>query len=312
MHAPPVSVIPHAVRSPIRLTWTLLTLAAAAAATPAVPSTGDALRLWPHRAPRAATTAPAEVPTLTCFPPASGTANGTAVVICPGGGYSHLSPVREGSDVAQWLAGHGVYAAVLAYRVNAPQPAPMLDGQRAVRTLRFHAKDWGIDRHRIGIMGFSAGGHVASTVGTHYDTGIPGTGDPVQDESCRPDFMLLIYPVVTMRQGITHPGSRHVLLGDQPPQKLVDLYSNETQVTADTPPAFIAASRTDKTVPVKNSELLADALRTRRVPVQLLEFPTGGHGYGMALTAPELNWTDPCLAWMKGRGLLAAAATQPK
>ena len=153
MHASSVSVIPTGVRSPIRLTWTLLALAAATA----VPSTGDVLRLWPHRAPRAATTAPALVPTLTCFPPEPGTANGTAVVICPGGGYLHLSTVREGSDVAKWLAGHGVYAAVLAYRVNAAQPAPMLDGQRAVRTLRYHAKAWGIDRHRIGIMGFSAG-----------------------------------------------------------------------------------------------------------------------------------------------------------
>ena len=304
-------------RHPSLLALPVLTLAAAPPPPPptaAVPTAGDVFRIWPARAPRATGDDPAQTPTLTCFPPAPGTANGTAVVVCPGGGYSHLATGYEGADVARWLAGHGVFAAVLAYRVNVSQPAPMLDGQRAVRLLRYHAKDWGINPGRIGVMGFSAGGHVASTVGTHYDTGIPGTGDPVQNVSCRPDFMLLIYPVITMRAGVTHPGSRHVLLGDHPSPKLVDLYSNETQVTADTPPAFIAASRTDKVVPVQNSVMFADALKRRKVPVEFLELPTGNHGYGMAPAQPELAvWTDQCLAWMRGRGLLTAAATaRPK
>ena len=158
-------------------------------------------------------------------------------------------------------------------------------------------------------MGFSAGGHVASTVGTHYDTGIPKTGDPVQDESCRPDFMLLVYPVITMRAGITHPGSRHILLGDHPPEKLVDLYSNESQVTADTPPAFIVHSRPDQTVPIKNSELFAEALKSHKVPVELLILPTGGHGWGLAKNDPAVAvWADKCLAWMAGRGANGAAA----
>jgi acetyl esterase/lipase len=271
------------------------------------PATGEAIHLWPGKAPRAVGTGPDETPTLTCYPPAAGTANGCAVVVCPGGGY-HLLAGHEGKDVAEWLSAHGVYAVVLAYRVTVPAPAPMLDGQRAIRMVRFHAADWGIDRHRIGIMGFSAGGHVASTVGTHWDTGIPKTGDPVQDESCRPDFMLLVYPVISMRTGITHPGSRHILLGDRPPEQLVALYSNEGQVTDKTPPAFIAASVVDKVVPVKNSELFADALRRHKVPVQLLELPTGNHGFGLAPNDPAVSvWTGKCLDWMRGRGLLTPA-----
>ncbi len=301
-------------RYPALLALPLLMLIGAAATAPAGPGTGDVMRLWPRRAPRATGDEPAQVPTITCFPPAAGTANGTAVIVCPGGGYAGLAAGHEGADVARWLAGHGVFAAVLSYRVKVQQPAPMLDGQRAVRFLRAHAKGWGINGHRIGIMGFSAGGHVASTVGTHYDTGIPRTGDPVQDESCRPDFMLLIYPVITMKTGVTHPDSRHELLGDAPPPKLVELYCNEAQVTTDTPPAFIAASRTDKVVPIQNSRLFAEALRRRKVPVELLEFATGNHGYGMAQGHPELDWTDPCIAWLNGRGLLAPekATTRPR
>ncbi len=298
-------------RHPSRLALALLAVTAAGPAPAAPPAAGDVLPIWPGRAPRATADDDAQTPTLTCFPPAPGTATGAACVVCPGGGYTGLMMGHEGTDVARWLAAHGVYAAVLKYRVNVPQPAPMLDGQRAVRFLRFHATDWGVDRHRIGLLGFSAGGHVASTVGTHWDTGIPKTHDPVQDESCRPDFLVLGYPVITMQAGLTHPGSRHVLLGDRPADKLVALYSNEQQVTKDTPPTFVFASKTDDVVPVRNSELFADALRKRKVPVELLEFPTGGHGYGMAVGHPELDWTDPCLAWMKGQGLLTPAKAKP-
>ncbi len=289
----------------------LLLMTTAAAPTPVpTPSTGTVLRLWPGRAPRATDDTAAQTPTLTCFPPAAGTTpTGTAVVVCPGGGYHFLADGHEGTDVARWLAARGVFAAVLDYRVNVPQPAPMLDGQRAVRTLRGHARDWGFDPHRVGIMGFSAGGHVATSVATHWDTGIPHA-DAVQGESCRPDFMLLAYPVVSMVAGITHPGSRHVLLGDRPPQQLVSLYSNDTQVTARTPPAFIVHSRPDPIVPVKNSELLADALRRHHVSVELLELPTGGHGYGLATGKPEGVWTEKCLDWMRGRGLLTPSAAK--
>ena len=189
----------------------------------------------------------------------------------------------------------------------------MLDGQRAVRLVRANAKAWGIDPHRVGIMGFSAGGHVASTVATHYDTGIPKTGDPVQDESCRPDFQVLVYPVITMRVGITHPGSRHILIGDRPASKVEALYSNEQQVTADTPPAFVVASTPDAVVPVKNSQLYVAALKSHKVAVDYLELPTGNHGYGLAKADPAVGvWTDKCLDWMRGRGLLTPPAAKRK
>jgi acetyl esterase/lipase len=272
------------------------------------PVNGEPMRLWKGKAPRALGDDPADIPMLIPFLTDSAAANGTAVVICPGGGYAGLTMDYEGTDVAKWFNKHGVAAFVLKYRVNPyGQPAPMLDGQRAVRTVRHNAAAWGIDPYRIGIMGFSAGGHVASTVGVHYDFGIPATDDPVNEESCRPDFMLLIYPVITMRDKIAHEGSKHVLLGDKPPQKLVTFYSNETQVTEKTPPAFIVHSKTDPVVQVKNSQLFAEALKKHDVPVEYLELPTGGHGYGMAAGDPKLSiWTDKCLEWMKGRGLLAA------
>ena len=268
------------------------------------PLEGTSIHVWPGRAPRAATDKPDDTPTLTCFWPAAGKAVGTSVVVCPGGGYAGLAMDYEGTDVARWLADHGVAAFVLKYRVNREQPVPLIDGQRSVRVVRTRARDWGLDPNRVGVMGFSAGGHVASSVGTHYDDGILGD-DPVNRRSCRPDFMLLIYPVITMQEKVTHPGSKHILLGDHAPKKLVDFYSNELQVTADTPPAFLAASRTDEVVPVKNSELFADALKHHNVAAELLELPTGNHGYGMALGQPELSvWTDKCLAWMSGQGLL--------
>ncbi len=269
------------------------------------PLEGTTIHVWPARAPRATTDKPDDTPTLTCFWPAAGKAVGTSVVVCPGGGYAGLMMDGEGTDVARWLADHGVATFVLKYRVNRQQPAPMLDGQRAVRLVRARARDWGLDPNRVGIMGFSAGGHVASSVGTHYDDGIIGTDDPVSRRSCRPDFMLLIYPVITMQEKVTHPGSKLILLGEKPPKKLVDFYSNELQVTDDTPPAFLAASKTDEVVPVKNSELFADALKRHKVAAELLELPTGNHGFGMAKGQPELSvWTDKCLAWMGGQDLL--------
>ena len=236
-------------------------------------------------------------------------ANGCGVVICPGGGYSGVCMSYEGVDVAKWFAEHGVAAFVLNYRVSPyGQPIPMLDGQRAVRTVRFNAKLWGVDPKRIGIMGFSAGGHVASTVGTHYDNGIAKTEDPINAVNCRPDFMLLIYPVITMKDKITHPGSKHVLIGDKPPEKLLNLYSNELQVTDETPPTFLVHSVTDDVVPVKNSELFYAALKSHQVPCEFVKLPTGGHGYGMAMNDPAIHvWTDKCLTWMTAQKLFEPA-----
>ncbi len=276
------------------------------------PTTGQVIRLWTDRAPRATGDTPADVPTLTSYLPDPDKANGCAVVVCPGGGYTDLMTDYEGAAPAKWLADHGIAAFVLRYRINPyGQPIPMLDGQRAIRLLRFHSKAWGIDWRRIGIMGFSAGGHVASTVGTHFDPYIPGATDPVNHQSCRPDFMLLIYPVISMRDKITHPGSRHVLLGDHPPQKLLNLYSNESQVTDDTPPAFIVHSKPDTVVPVKNSQLFAEALKRHKIPCELLELETGEHGFGLGGNDSKVSiWTTRCLDWMKAQGLLSPAKKQ--
>jgi acetyl esterase/lipase len=277
------------------------------------PSNGEEVRLWPGKAPRAQGDKPADIPALTCFFPDAAKANGTAIVICPGGGYSGLSMTSEGTDEAHWFNDHGIAAFVLKYRVSPyGQPVPMLDGQRAIRVVRHNATDWGINPKRIGIMGFSAGGHVASTVGTHYDDGLPkpkeGPFDPVLSESCKPDFMILVYPVITMKDKITHEGSRHVLLGDKPGAVYINLYSNELHVDKDTPPTFIAASKTDTVVPVKNSELFADALKKNKVPYEFVELETGDHGYGMAANDPKVSvWTDKCMDWLKGRGLLERA-----
>ena len=270
------------------------------------PAAGEIIRLWTQRAPRATGDKDADIPTLTAFLADPAKANGCAVIICPGGGYANVMMSYEGVDVAKWFNEHGVCAFVLKYRVSPyGQPIPMIDGQRAIRLVRSNSKAWGIDYKRIGIMGFSAGGHVASSVGTHWDKYIPGSDDPISGQSCRPDFMVLVYPVITMKEKITHPGSKHILLGDKPPQKLVDLYSNELQVKNDTPPAFIVHSKPDDVVPVKNSELFADALKYHKVPYEFLELPTGGHGYGMAVNDPKISvWTDACLKWMDKQGLM--------
>jgi acetyl esterase/lipase len=292
----------------------LLPLVAGLAMDPATkpverPSPGDVIRLWKDRAPRSTGDKDADIPTITAYLADPAKANGAAVVICPGGGYSGLTMTYEGVDVAKWFNQHGVSAFVLKYRISPyGQPAPLLDGQRAIRLVRLNAKAWGIDYKRIGIMGFSAGGHVASSVGTHWDKYVPGSDDPVLGQSCRPDFMILVYPVITMKDKITHPGSRKVLLGDHPPQKLINLYCNEEQVKDDTPPTFIVASKTDDIVPVKNSELFAAALKSHKVPYEFLELPTGGHGYGMATNDPKLSiWTDKCLEWMDKQGLMKGA-----
>jgi len=280
----------------------------AATAPTAIPVPGDVLRLWHDRAPRATGDNDADIPTLIAFLPDPAKANGCAVIICPGGGYSHLAMDYEGTDVAKWLNDHGIAAFVLKYRLKPyGQPVPMLDAQRAIRLVRYNSKAWGINWKHFGIMGFSAGGHVASTVGTHWDPYIPASPDPINGQSCRPDFMLLVYPVITMKEKITHPGSRHILLGDHPPQKLVDFYSNELQVRDDTPPAFIVASKTDTVVPVKNSELFYQALKSRKIPCEFLELSTGSHGFGLAKEDPKVGiWTDRCLAWMEKTGFLKA------
>lgn len=264
------------------------------------------LLLWPAGAPAAVGTAPADHPTITPYLPPAGTATGAAVLVFPGGGYGHLSMEKEGSEVAQWLASRGVTAFVVQYRLGPAyrHPTMLRDAQRAIRTVRSRAADWGVDPARLGILGFSAGGHLVSTAGTHFDAGSSGDVDPVQRVSSRPDFMVLIYPVITMRDSITHAGSRRNLIGEPPDSALQWQLSNETQVTRETPQSFIVASTDDRAVPVENSLLFYAALRRAAVPVELHVFEKGAHGFGLAPANPVLaQWLGLCEAWLRVRGL---------
>jgi acetyl esterase/lipase len=265
--------------------------------------------LWATGAPGALGSSQKDQPEITPYLPSEGRANGTAVVIFPGGGYRNLSMDKEGSEVANWLAGTGVTAFVVRYRLgpNYHHPVMLGDAQRAIRTVRSRAAEWGIDPRRIGIIGFSAGGHLASTAGTHFDGGASSSTDVIERVSSRPDFMLLIYPVITMRESVTHRGSRQNLIGEPPDTALVRLLSNETQVTRDTPPTFLVHSTDDKTVPVENSLLFYQALRSASVPVEMHIFERGGHGYGLAPADPVLSaWSRACESWMRRHGWLGS------
>jgi acetyl esterase/lipase len=268
--------------------------------------------LWPSDVPGKVSPDAADQPSLTIFLPAKEKATGTAVVICPGGGYGGLAVGHEGRDVAQWLTDRGVAAFMLQYRVakrgklDPPiHPGPLQDAQRAIRTVRARAAELGIDPHRVGIWGFSAGGHLASSAGTHFDAGKTDAADPVERISCRPDFLILAYPVITFTQPSAHRGSRNNLLGPNPDPKLVEAFSNELQVTKDTPPTFLFHTEEDKGVPPENSRLFEAACKKAGVPVELVIFEKGAHGVGLAPKDPVLSkWPDRLEAWLKGRGLL--------
>jgi len=224
--------------------------------------------------------------------------NGTAVVICPGGGYGTLVTGPEGHGIASWLNKHGITGVVLEYRLpKGRSNVPLLDAQRAIRTVRSNAKAWGIDPAKVGIMGFSAGGHLASTAGTHFDDGDPKADDPIDKNGCRPDFMVMVYPVIIMDEK-THAGCRENLLGKNPDQKLMDLFSNEKQVTAKTPPAFLAHAKDDKVVGPEHSKAFHDALQMNKVPSKYLELPSGGHGLNGYKGPMWDAWQEQSLAWL--------------
>lgn len=279
--------------------------------TPAVAAeqrADEVVTLWPEGAPGANGDAEPDVPTITvCLPPKE-TANGCAVVICPGGGYGHLAKQHEGYDIADWLNSFGVAGFILRYR-HAPQyqhPAPMLDVQRALRTVRARADEWGVDPDRIGVMGFSAGGHLASTAGTHFDNGESSADDPIDRVSCRPDFMILCYPVISLTTEYTHRGSRKNLLGEAPEEKLVASLSNELQVTAETPPTFLFHTTADRAVPPENSVLFYLALRKAGVPAEMHIYQDGRHGLGLAPKQPAVvSWPDRCRDWLDVQGVLS-------
>jgi len=236
---------------------------------------------------------------------------GTAVVICPGGGYGILAYEHEGREIAQWLNDHGITGVILRYRMFPYRhPVPMMDVQRALQTVRANADKWGLDHQRIGVLGFSAGGHLASTAATHFAKADPDSDDPVERVTSRPDFAVLIYPVVTMREW-SHGGSRRNLLGPEPTDDLIALLSNEEQVGANTPPTFLVHSKDDRAVPIKNSEAFLAALKQHDVPGELMVFDTGGHGYGLGRGRNDPDkthetdaWPTRCVEWFGEQGLL--------
>lgn len=229
-------------------------------------------------------------PRMLAFPAAKEKANGTAVLICPGGGYSGVSQIKEGEEFARWFNEMGISAFVLYYRMpNGHTEIPLRDAQKAMSIIRERAKEWNIKKSRIGIMGFSAGGHLASTVGTHF-----------KNKAERPAFMILGYPVVTMDAKLTHGGSRTNLLGKKPTEEMVKRYSNELQVTKKTPPTFIVHAKDDGAVPIANSENLAKALEANNVPVKLVVYDKGGHGFGMRRKdIPVKEWPEELRKWMR-------------
>ena len=265
----------------------------------------EPILLWPEGAPGAVGKEPADIPTLTAFPAPKEKATGAAIIVCPGGGYSHLAD-HEGRPVAEWLNTLGISAFVLKYRVGPRyhHPAPLLDAARAIRMVRARASEWQLDPNRIGILGFSAGGHLASTIGTHFDGGKADAADPIERVSSRPDLMILIYPVITMRE-FAHAGSKRMLLGENPPEDLVKLLSNDEQVTKETATAFLVHTADDPGVPVENSLRFALALRKAKVPVEIHVYEHGPHGFGLGTKDPILaTWPQRCAEWLKTHGFM--------
>jgi acetyl esterase/lipase len=259
--------------------------------------------LWPGGAPGALGTEPVDIPTLTPYLPANVQATGAAIIVCPGGGYEHLSD-REGGPIAERLNAMGITAFVLKYRIGPRyhHPAPLEDATRAIRLVRARAAEWKIDPQRIGILGFSAGGHLASTIGTHFDAGKPDSPDPIERVSSRPDVMILIYPVITMKDA-THAGSKKNLLGPDPSADLLTLLSNEEHVTKETPPTFLVHTMTDASVPVENSLAFVAALRKAGVPFELHLYERGPHGFALGGKDPILTtWPDRLADWLRLRG----------
>ncbi len=269
-----------------------------------------AIPLWPAGAPAAKGAAPEDIPSIQFYPAPADKANGAAIVVCPGGGYGALAP-HEGHDIAVWLNNLGVTAVVLKYRLGRfgyRHPSMMLDVQRAIRYARYKAAEWKIDPNRIGVMGFSAGGHLASTAATHFDAGAADAADPIDRLSSRPDVAILCYAVITMTDPHTHKGSRKNLLGDEPPPALIDLLSNEKQVTDRTPPTFLFHTEDDAAVPVENSLLFAAALRRNKVPHEMHIYEHGRHGVGLAPNDPALSsWPKMLENWLRARGFFKAA-----
>lgn len=267
---------------------------------PSHPASAETIPLWPDGKPNdSGLTADGDTsnpgwytliaePELYVYRPEN--PNGTAILMCPGGGYYGLAMTHEGTDMKDWFNSMGITYAVLKYRMpNGHHDVPLSDAEEAMRILRSHADEWGLNPNKIGVMGASAGGHLASTLATHYSS-----------EATRPDFQILFYPVITMEEGVTHAGSRENLIGKTPTAGMVQLYSNELQVTPNTPPAFIMVSADDDVVPIENTLRYAGALTANNVPYSLHVYPTGGHGWGYR---PDFlyhqQWTAELNKWLR-------------
>jgi len=236
-----------------------------------------------------------QIPQLEVYLPNKKSASGQAVIICPGGGYAILAYDWEGTDIAKLLNAKGIAAFVLKYRLpdplssTAPDQVPLMDAKQAMRIVRARATEWNVNQNKIGIMGFSAGGHLASTFSTHFE------------EDTKPNFSILIYPVISMDKSITHMGSRNNLIGNNPTNAMIKWYSNELQVTSNTPPTFLIHATDDDVVPVENSLLYYQALKVNKVPTEMHIYPAGGHGFGLANGNKSLeSWPSLMIEWIKG------------
>jgi len=282
----------------------LSTILAAALAHAQRPPAPKIELLWPNGAPGALGNDESDRPNLTVYlPQVNGVQSG--VVVCPGGGYGMLAVDHEGKQIAEWLNARGLAAFVLRYRLGPRyhHPVELGDAQRALRLVRYRAAEYGIAADRIGIWGFSAGGHLASTAGTHFDSGLPDASEAIDRTSSRPDFMVLCYPVISFITPYAHRGSMRNLLGDNPDPQLAASLSNETQVTPQTPPTFLFHTNSDSGVPAENSVLFYLALRKAGVPTEIHIYERGEHGVGLAPFDPVLSsWSRRLEAWMKVHG----------
>jgi acetyl esterase/lipase len=247
-------------------------------------------------------------PAITPFIPDPQKRSGAAVVICPGGGYSGLAMEKEGLEVAKWMQARGIAGVVLRYRCGGgknQQPIPLQDAQRAIRLVRAHAAEWGVDPERVGVLGFSAGGHLASCAATMFDEGDPAAKDPADKLSSRPAFAVLVYPVISMDDSVAHSGSRQNLLGKDPTSELAEHWTTWRRVSDKTPPTFLVHASDDKAVPVKNSLLFYEALVAHKIPADLHVYEVGGHGFGMLRgDRPADHWPEQLEPWLKSHGMI--------
>jgi acetyl esterase/lipase len=268
--------------------------------------------LWPKGAPNAKGETENDKPKLIIYLPeveqSKEQAPLGAVVVCPGGGYGTLAMGHEGHEIARWLNEHGVAAFICDYRHRGKgygHPAPIRDAQQAIRTVRARADEFGVDPKKVGILGFSAGGHLASSVLTRFNGGDPAADDPIMRQSCRPDFGVLCYPVIAFDQDYTHRGSQNNLLGPDASKELIEEMSSEKRVTSDTPPTFLFHTYEDKAVPPQNSVVFYDACIRNKVPAELHIFEKGQHGVGLAKNIPGTKaWPGLCIEWLKTRGVV--------